>query len=133
MDEPKSKARTLGAQEVEALALVRERAPISVGEMAKAFGAPRGLARTTVLTRMERLRIKGYLTRRKIEGVFHYSPKAGADEAMKDLVADFVRRSLGGSLAPFVSYLVDSPDLSPEEVEKLRVMIDNLGTDEEAR
>jgi predicted transcriptional regulator len=133
MEEPKSKARTLGAQELEALALVREKAPISVGEMAKAFGVPRGLARTTVLTMMERLRTKGYLTRRKVEGVFHYSPRAGADEAMKDMVAEFVRRSLGGSLAPFVSYLVDSPDLQPEEIERLRKLIDTLGPEEEGK
>jgi predicted transcriptional regulator len=126
MDQRKTKSRTLGAQEFDALALVREREPISVGEMAKAFGAPRGLARTTVLTMMERLRTKGYLTRSKIEGVFHYSPKAGSEEAMNDLVGDFVRRSLGGSLQPFVSYLVEGSDLSSAEVEQLRKLVESL-------
>lgn len=116
--------KTLGQQELEALELVRERAPITVGEMAKAFGEPRGLARTTVLTMMERLRTKGFLHRAKEGGVFHYSPKTESDEALKGLVADFVRRSLGGSLAPFVSYLVESEELTSAEAEQLRNLID---------
>ncbi|AIE86611.1 putative transcriptional regulator [Fimbriimonas ginsengisoli Gsoil 348] len=106
--------------------VVRERAPITVGEMAKAFGEPRGLARTTVLTMMERLRSKGFLQRSKEGGVFHYSPKRDSEEAMKGLVADFVRRSLGGSLSPFVSYLVDSGELSSTEQEQLRRLVDTV-------
>lgn len=114
----------MGQQELEALEEVRARAPVTVGEMFKAFGEPRGLARTTVLTVMERLRKKGFLQRTQDGGVYRYSPKPEPDEALKGLVADFVRRSLGGSLSPFVSYLVDSGDLSPNEVEQLRRLIE---------
>ncbi|MGV3616797.1 MAG: BlaI/MecI/CopY family transcriptional regulator [Fimbriimonas sp.] len=126
-----SQFRTLGPQELEALEVIRERAPISVGEMAKAFGEPRGLARTTVLTMMERLRTKGFLQRTKEGGAYRYSPKDEPEEAMKGLVADFVRRSLGGSLAPFVSYLVDSGDLSDREVAQLRRLIEDVDKREE--
>ncbi|MEZ0326926.1 MAG: BlaI/MecI/CopY family transcriptional regulator [Fimbriimonas sp.] len=118
--------RTLGEQELVALQMVRERAPISVGEMAKEFGEPRGLARTTVLTMMERLRQKGYLQRVKAGNVFQYSPKRESEEAMKGLVADFVRRSLGGSLTPFVSYLVDSGELSTAEINQLKRLVESV-------
>ena len=118
--------KTLGQQELDALQVIRERAPITVGEMAKLFGEPRGLARTTVLTMMERLRKKGYVQRSQESGVFRYVPMSESEEAMKGLVADFVRRSLGGSLSPFVSYLVDSAELDNEEIEKLRKLVDSL-------
>lgn len=124
MQDPETRLRTLGQQELEALEEVRARAPVTVGEMFKAFGEPRGLARTTVLTVMERLRKKGFIQRTKEEGIFRYSPKPEPEEALKGLVADFVRRSLGGSLSPFVSYLVDSGDLNPNEVEQLKRLIE---------
>jgi predicted transcriptional regulator len=131
MKEASKQTRTLGQQELEALQVIRERAPITVGEMAKEFGEPRGLARTTVLTMMERLRKKGYLQRIKVGSVFQYSPKRESDEAMKGMVADFVRRSLGGSLSPFVSYLVDSGELSSSEVEQLKRLVASVQSSEQ--
>jgi predicted transcriptional regulator len=120
----------LGDQQLEVLRYVSDNAPITVGEMAKAFGAPRGLARTTILTVMERLRTKGYLTRRKVEGVFQYSPRLEQQDLLKGLVGEFVQRSLGGSLAPFVTYLADSGRLSAREVAELRRMAESLEAQE---
>jgi predicted transcriptional regulator len=122
----------LGDQQLDALRFVSENGPITVGEMARAYGVPRGLARTTVLTVMERLRTKGYLTRRKVRGVFYYSPKNDHNDVMKNLVADFVKRSLGGSLSPFVTYLADSGKLNEREVNELRRMVESLEAEEEA-
>lgn len=133
MKDEETQLHTLGLQELEALEVVRERAPVTVGEMFKAFGEPRGLARTTVLTMMERLRRKGFLQRAKQDGVFRYAPRTESDEALKGLVADFVRRSLGGSLSPFVSYLVDSGDLSPNEVEQLKRLVESVENSEPGR
>ena len=65
---------TLGDQELEVLRFVAEQCPISVGEVARQFGVPRGLARTTILTVMERLRKKGFLTRSKNERPARYAP-----------------------------------------------------------
>jgi predicted transcriptional regulator len=121
----------LGDQELELLTEIRERAPVTVGEMAKSFGEPRGLARTTILTMMERLRKKGYLLRDESDTVFRYSPNQANQEALKGLVGEFVNRALGGSLAPFVSYVVDSGHLSPDEVESLRKLIDTFSQENE--
>src|SRR5688572_23374283 len=63
---------TLGDLEIEVLRFVSNRAPISIRDTAETFGRERGLARTTILTVMERLRKKKYLARRRVEGVFLY-------------------------------------------------------------
>ncbi|MHB8637093.1 MAG: BlaI/MecI/CopY family transcriptional regulator [Fimbriimonadaceae bacterium] len=123
----------LGEQELDALRYTAAHSPISVGEMAKLYGTSRGLARTTVLTMMERLRAKGYLTRRKVEGVFKYSAKLDHGDLMAGLVADFVERSLGGSLSPFVAYLADAGKLSPAEVAELRRLVEGLEAQEGSR
>ena len=75
--------RSIGDQELALLRWVAESGPATVGEVAERFGAPRDLARSTVLTMMERLRAKGYLVRRRKEGVYHYAAKDSPGELMR--------------------------------------------------
>lgn len=123
----------LGEQELQVLRYVTDHAPISVREVAAQWGEPRGLARTTVLTMMERLRKKGHLTRTQKDGAFHYAPAVGKQELMQTLVQDFVQKTLGGSVAPFVAYLADAKDLSPAEIADLRRLVEAMerGAEEE--
>ncbi len=65
-----NKPPTLGDQELSLLRYVTDHAPITVREVAEQFGETHGLARTTILTMMERLRKKNFLTRRKDGGAF---------------------------------------------------------------
>ena len=66
----------LGSTEIELLRYIGDHPAISVGEVAEHVAQTTGQARTTVLTIMERLRKKGYLTRKQIAGVYRYSLKA---------------------------------------------------------
>lgn len=116
----------LGDQELELLRYVAEHAPLTVGEVAASFGESRGLARTTVLTVMERLRAKGYLIRKKVDAVFRYSPQAEAGEVMREVVRDFVETRLAGSLSPFVAYLAEAQNLTDDEIASLRKIVDAL-------
>jgi predicted transcriptional regulator len=113
---------------LEVLRFVSDRAPVSVGEVAEQWGEPLGLTRSTVQVMMERLREKGYLTRRMEPGRkgFAYRPRLPENEVLRTLVAQFVERTLGGSLTPFVAYLSDAEGLSSQEVAALRRVIDEL-------
>ena len=110
----------VGDQELTLLRWVAERGPVSVGEAAEAFGAPRGLARSTVLTMMERLRAKRRLNRRRVGGVYLYRSPQGAEQVLRGAVSRFVEGTLDGSVSPFVRYLAEADDLSEEEVAELR-------------
>jgi len=57
------RGKTIGDQELALLQYIAEQDRPSVGEVAAGFGEPRGLARSTVLTMMERMRAKSYLSR----------------------------------------------------------------------
>lgn len=118
--------QNLGEHELAMLRYVAEHSPLTVGEAAKSYGTAQGLARTTVLTMMERLRVKGYLTRTQVGGVWSYSLRVDHEDLLTSVVGDFVQRSLGGSLSPFVAYLANSGRLSEGEVAELRRMVDNL-------
>lgn len=117
-----------GEQELALLTWLAEHPAITVGEVAERYGADRGLARSTVLTMMERLRKKGHLSRRQVEGVFRYSADAGPEDVLKDAVGTFVSRTLGGSVSPFVAYLSDSADVTPEELAELEQLVARLQT-----
>lgn len=118
----------LSARELEILSFVTGRAPVSVREVANEWGQPRGLARTTILTFMERLRNDGYLSREKgpDDATFMYSPTVPKSDLQRGLVQDFVQRALGGSVAPFVAYLADAPSLSEAEIAELKRLVEEM-------
>ncbi|RPJ86503.1 MAG: BlaI/MecI/CopY family transcriptional regulator, partial [Acidobacteria bacterium] len=103
-----------------------DRPDSTVGEVAEAFGHSHGLARSTVLTMMERLRKKGYLGRRLTGGVYRYRAETSSAEVLRGLVRRFVERSLGGSVAPFVAYLNETGDLSDDELKELETLVSKL-------
>ena len=118
-----NKPASLGDQELTLLRYVTDHAPITVREVAEQFGEAQGLARTTILTMMERLRKKNYLTRRKDQSAFQYLPVVAKTELMQTLVQDFVEKTLGGSLSPFVAYLTEAKGLSEREMSELRKLV----------
>lgn len=116
----------VGEQELALLRWVAEHGPATVGEVAERFGEPQGLARSTVLTVMERLRNKGHLTRRKVEGVFQYASLVPVTELLRGVVSDFVEKTLAGSLSPFATYLAEAEDVSEEELQQLQDVVARL-------
>jgi len=114
---------SLGRLELDVLRYVADHHPISVRDVAAHFSRVSGQARTTLLTVMQRLRRKGYLTRRKVDGVQRYSATRNKAELLHSLVADFVEGALGGSVSPFVAYLSRSAKLSDDEVEKIEQLL----------
>ncbi|HEX8550609.1 MAG TPA: BlaI/MecI/CopY family transcriptional regulator [Abditibacteriaceae bacterium] len=116
----------LGTKELEVLRYVADHAPITVGEVAEGFGEPRGLARTTMLSVMEKLREKGHVTRKKIGGVYRYSTCVSKAQLMQNLIRDFMDRALGGSLSPFVAYVAEEAKVSDEEYQELQRLMQEL-------
>jgi predicted transcriptional regulator len=123
-----TRARSAGVGERE-LALLRwvgEQGGASVGEAADGFGAGEGLARSTVQTMLERLHEKGFLRRRRQQGVYRYTAAQGSGELLRGLVQSFVEGTLGGSLSPFVAYLVEAGEASAEERAALEQLVERL-------
>jgi len=119
------------AQELRFLRFVAEHGPITVGQVAEQLGHELGLARSTVLTVMERLRRKGHLKRRRKDGVYVYASTVGLDRLLQDTVGQFVERSLGGSVLPFAAWLSQRVDVSEAELSELRSIVARLKTRKE--
>ena len=121
MDKP-----SLGEQELEVWRFIADHAPIAGRDVVARFAEERGLARTTVLTVIERVRKKGYLTRKRREGVFHYSPRVPPADVVQGLVRHFVEKTLAGSVSPLVAYLGKSHPISDAELAELQRLVDEL-------
>jgi predicted transcriptional regulator len=115
--------KPVGDQELALLRFVNAAGHATVGEAAERFGQPRGLARSTVLTMMERLRKKGHLTRRLQGSLYHYAPRTAPGAAIHQAVKRFVDRTLDGSIAPFMAYLAERQDVSDEELAELESLL----------
>jgi predicted transcriptional regulator len=119
--------RSIGEQELGLLKHIADRDGVTVGEAADEYGAPRRLARSTVLTMMERLRRKGHLERRLVDGRYRYRARVATADILKNAVQRFVERNLDGSVSPFLAYLSDSGELSEKErreLEKIAARLD---------
>ena len=116
----------IGRAEMEILRYVADHHPVSVGEVAGHIAETKGHVRTTVLNVMERLRRKGYLTRKKADGVFQYAPRVPKADLLRSLVRTFIDNALGGSISPFVAYLTEEGKLNDAERAELRRLVEEL-------
>lgn len=120
---------SIGEQELALLRHIADHGSVTVGEAADAFGAPRGLARSTVLTMMERLRLKGHLGRRMSDGVYRYRARASSAELLRSAVRRFVERNLDGSVSPFLAYLSEAGRVTDAELRELEEIVARLHAD----
>ena len=119
--------KSIGDQELALLRHVAQQGPVTVGQVVDGFGAPRGLARSTVLTMMERLRQKGHLDRRQAAGgIYQYFSPVPSGEVMRGAVRSFVEKTLDGSLSPFVAYLTESAEVSEADLAELEQLVAKL-------
>ncbi|HVT79443.1 MAG TPA: BlaI/MecI/CopY family transcriptional regulator [Phycisphaerae bacterium] len=120
------KSPGIGKAELEILEFIHDHHPATVREVADHLAQSRGLVRTTALNVMNRLVQKGFLTRKKTDGIFQYSPRLPRGTLFRNLIRDFVSETLGGSVSPFVAYLADDARLTEDELAQLRKVVREL-------
>lgn len=116
----------LGKQEWEILRHIVENHPATVRDVAHWAAETQGLARTTILTVMERLRQKRYLKRRKVDGVFQYLPQESAADLEQGMIRKFIDETLQGTMSPFFAYMSESSNVSDEELAELKQLVKDL-------
>ncbi len=120
------KIQSLGEQEMDILKYIDAHSPISVREVAQHFEKEKKLARTTILTVMERLRKKGFASRSQVDGVYKYISKIETETLLSNKISDFVEKTLGGSVGPLFSYFLSSSKLTTDEINQLKEMASKL-------
>ena len=116
----------LGELELEVLKVIWRNHPCTVHEAHARLSERRDCARTTILTVMQRLHKKGFLTRRKRQGVHQYEPSEERGTVLKRLVGRFVDTVLDGSSSAFVNYLAESKGMTSTQAAELRRLLEAI-------
>jgi len=80
-------------------------------------------AYTTVQTIMNTLEKKGLLERKKIGLVNFYKPIKSREEVVKSEMSNVLKKIFNGSLPALANYLINSENLSLEEIEKIKKLL----------
>jgi len=121
----------VGAIELRLLEHCSQTGPTSVREAAESFGRDHEIGLTTVQQMMERLRKKQLLRRDRVDGIWIYRVVESREKMLKEVVKDFVDRTLGGSLEPFMLYLADPTTVSKSQLDEVRQIVDRLSSEVE--
>jgi predicted transcriptional regulator len=92
----------------------------TVAEVRDRLAPRRDLARTTVLTLVQRLAQRRWLKRRKYGRSHRYVATRTREQTTGQLAAEFVEEFFNGSAAKLVMSLIGSKNIDPTEVARLR-------------
>lgn len=120
----------LGETEMEVLQHVWELGDATVADVHARIQPHRDVAYTTVMTVMRNLADKGYLTFRKRGNAYVYRPALQPDEVRGSLLRSLTEKVFRGSPLALVQTLVRQEDLSPQEREQIRRLIDSIEEDD---
>ena len=105
--------------ELEALRILWEtEEPLKPADIQKQFSwaIDNGTLRSTLAGLME----KGHVTRSKNGKAFFYRPKSSREKLMSQIAGRLANFFSGGSAADFITQLIRTENLSPEEIAELR-------------
>ena len=88
-----------------------------------------GWAYSTVKTMLDRLVEKGFVAYRRVGNVYEYFPNVHRKSAIARAMDEMIDRVLEGSMAPFLSRLIERRKLEPDELDELRSLLDEREQD----
>jgi len=115
---------TLTTQELALMKIVWRRRTATVREVYEDLRETRRIAYTTVMTMMNVLATKGYVTRTKDDRAFRYRPTRQERTVVTSMVREFVNRVFDGASRPLLLHLSKDRNLSAKERQELRRLIE---------
>lgn len=116
----------LGETEMEILNIVWDLGEASVADVREQIQEYREVAYTTVMTIMKNLADKEYLKYRKEGLSYIYSAAVNPDQVRYSLIDRLVDKVFKGSPTDLVQTLVQNENLSEDERQEIKKMIDKL-------
>ncbi|GAB4137676.1 MAG: BlaI/MecI/CopY family transcriptional regulator [Planctomycetaceae bacterium] len=102
----------------------------TVAEIWEAVSETRSVARTTVLNLVDRLEKRNWLKRRQRKGTYHYTATVSRKKTSELLAGEFIDDFFGGSATDLVMSLLGSKQLSTDELNQLRKLLDSSENDQ---
>ena len=115
--------QVLGKLEAEAMRILWQQPGQTVNEVEEKLRHKRDIAHTTVLTTLDRMHRKGYLTREKQGKAFVYSPRYTREQFEREMAQEVLGALLGGLGEPVLSTFVELVGDDEAKLERLEELI----------
>ena len=115
--------QVLGELETAVMELLWREAGLTVNQVEERLQQRRQIAHTTVLTTLDRMHRKGYLTREKKGKAFVYAPRYTREEFERGLAQEVLGALLGGLGDPVLSTFVELVGADEAKLERLEELI----------
>lgn len=106
------------------------RGPLTADELIDDPGKPQGWGGATVKTLVNRLLKKEALKSERIEGRVRYAPLLAREDYVQSESQGLLDRLFEGSLTPLVAHFAERRKLKPEEVKRLKKLLEDMGDDD---
>lgn len=113
----------LTESQLDVMQRIWERGEATATEIWKDLAENRDLARNTILTVMDRLAKRGWLTKRSVANTHLYSATVTQDSVLGNVVSRLVETAFRGSADALVMALLDGRGVSDDEAKRIRKMI----------
>ncbi len=97
--------------------------PCAAPDVQESLGAELNWSHSTVRTMMNRMVAKGLLTTERLRNLILYRSSITRAEAQSREVMGAIKRAFNGAMTPMMQFLVDSGELSSEQLGDLEAMI----------
>jgi len=114
----------LSQSQREIMEIVWDRGEVSAIEVRDILSQKRDLAKNTVRTLLDRMEEKGWLKHREDGRTYLYSAAQPREASIGQKVLEVVEHVCGGSPEELVTALLDYRGLSPQELKRIRTMLD---------
>ena len=115
--------QVLGELETAVMELIWRERELTVNQVEERLRQRRQIAHTTVLTTLDRMHRKGYLTREKSGKAFVYTPRYSREEFERGLAQEVLGALLGGLGEPVLSTFVELVGEDEAKLERLEELI----------
>lgn len=114
----------LTAAQLQIMNLFWDHGELGVAQVWKLLSAARPVARNTVQTMLSRLAERGWLRTRAEANAFYYRAARPRKVALSAMVGGLLDGAFGGSASGLVMTLLEGRQISAEEAQRIREMID---------
>jgi len=110
--------------ELVVMKVVWEKSPVTANQVVQALENRRHWKPKTIHTLLTRLVRKGALDYEKQGREYHFRPLINSQEYVRAASRSFLSRFFDGDVAPFLACFLEQENLTPEEIEELRRILD---------
>ena len=119
----RKKSTTLTEAELRIMQVLWDRKKATVAEVTDTLKDDANLAYTTVLTMMQILKKKGYVTHEKAGRAFVYEPVVAREDASRDAIKHVVKRFFNNSPELLVLKILENEKITSRELKRLKKLI----------